>query len=122
MAVIDKKGRIIRIKGTTAEYGKILRAGFADATCREEKQAEHAVDMRYAVITKTMDNQMLTEVIEKTVTEAITKMRVRKALNLRGLKTARVKHGRTEMTKSFTTVFNNLRKKRYTQNSRRSFD
>ena len=69
-----------------------------------------------------MDNQMLTEVIEKTVTEAITKMRVRKALNLRGLKTARVKHGRTEMTKSFTTVFNNLRKKRYTQNSRRSFD
>ena len=69
-----------------------------------------------------MDNQMLTEVIEKTVTEAITKMRVRKALNLRGLKTARVKHGRTEMTKSFTTMFNNLRKKRYTQNSRRSFD
>ena len=65
---------------------------------------------------------MATEVIEKTVTEAITKMRVRRALNLRGLKTARVKHGRTEMTKSFTTVFNNLRKKRYTQNSQRSFD
>ena len=69
-----------------------------------------------------MDNQMPTEVIEKTVTEAITKMRVRRALNLRGLKTARVKHGHTEMTKSFTTVFNNLRKKRYTQNSQRSFD
>ena len=59
-----------------------------------------------------MDNQMPTEVIEKTVTEAITKMRVRRALNLWGLKTVRVKHGHTEMTKSLTTVFNNLEKEK----------
>ena len=68
--------------------------------------------MRYAVITKTMDNQIPTEVIDKTVTEAITKMRVRRALNLWGLRTARVNHGRTEMTKSLTTVFNNLEKEK----------
>ena len=59
-----------------------------------------------------MDNQIPTEVIDKRVTEAITKMRVRRALNLWGLRTARVKHGRTEMTKSLTTVFNNLEKEK----------
>ena len=55
---------------------------------------------------------MPTEVIEKTVTETITKMRVRTALNLWGFRTARVKHGRTETTKSLTTVFNNLEKEK----------
>ena len=86
----------------------------------KKKHAEHAVDMRYAVITKTLDNQMPTEVIEKAVTEAITKMRVRRALNLWGWKTARVKHGHTEMTKSSTTVFNNLEKEKiYSEKSKK---
>ena len=69
-----------------------------------------------------MDNQMPTEVIEKAVTEAITKMRVRRALSLWGLKTARVKHGHTEMTKSSTTVFNNLEKEKIYSEQSRNFD
>ena len=49
-------------------------------------------------------------------------MRVRRALNLWGLRTSRVKHGRTEMTKSLTTVFNNLEKEKIYPEQSKKFD